>query len=181
MTAAETLLRERPFREFTVDEVMRRTDLSRPSFYVYFKDRHALILRVVERIGADLGGMSAHWFTGTGSGPDRIRAAIHGIVEVYAEHGPVLLALAEAATHDNDVERVYGRLIQGFVDASTALIQAEVDAGHVKPLHPRRTAEALVWMNERYLNTHLGHAIRRDPAEVVETLTTIWSRVLYGC
>jgi len=45
--AAEALLRERSFRELTVDEVMRRTDLSRPSFYVYFRDRHHLMLKVV--------------------------------------------------------------------------------------------------------------------------------------
>ena len=51
VAAAEALLRERPFRELTVDEVMRRTDLSRPSFYVYFRDRHHLILRVVEHLG----------------------------------------------------------------------------------------------------------------------------------
>src|SRR5215217_1924797 len=54
ITAAEELLRERPFRELTVDEVMRRTDLSRPSFYVYFRDRHHLVLRVVEHIGGEL-------------------------------------------------------------------------------------------------------------------------------
>jgi len=30
--AAEAFLREQPFRELTVDEVMRRTDPSRPSF-----------------------------------------------------------------------------------------------------------------------------------------------------
>ena len=47
LAAAEELLRERPFRELTVDEVMRRTELSRPSFYVYFKDRHELVLRLV--------------------------------------------------------------------------------------------------------------------------------------
>ena len=54
MAAAEELLRERPFRELTVDEVMRRTELSRPSFYVYFRDRHHLVLRVVERFGAEM-------------------------------------------------------------------------------------------------------------------------------
>jgi AcrR family transcriptional regulator len=32
IAAAEELLRERPFRDLTVDEVMRRTELSRPSF-----------------------------------------------------------------------------------------------------------------------------------------------------
>src|SRR3954464_8689756 len=121
--AAETLLRQRPFREFTVDEVMRRTDLSRPSFYVYFKDRHALILRVVKRIGAQLGAMSAQWFSTTGPGPQRIEVWLHGIVDVYEEHGPVLRALAEAASDDPEVEHVYGDLIQGFVDASTELIE----------------------------------------------------------
>jgi AcrR family transcriptional regulator len=32
IAAAEELLRERPFRDLTVDEVMRGTELSRPSF-----------------------------------------------------------------------------------------------------------------------------------------------------
>lgn len=173
-------MRQRPFREFTVDEVMRRTDLSRPSFYVYFKDRHALILRVVERIGADLGAMSAHWFAATGPGPERVATAIHGIVDVYAEHGTVLRALAEAANHDPDVAHVYGDLIQGFVDASAALIEAEIDAGHVRPLDPRRTAEALVWMNERVLNTHFGQHSDVEPEDVGNALTTVWSRTLYG-
>ena len=64
--AAEALLRERSFRELTVDEVMRRTDLSRPSFYVYFRDRHHLMLKVVEHIGAELRTMSQRWYTGSG-------------------------------------------------------------------------------------------------------------------
>ena len=46
IAAAEAFLRERPFREMTVDEVMRRTDLSRPSFYVYFTDRHQVRMRL---------------------------------------------------------------------------------------------------------------------------------------
>jgi AcrR family transcriptional regulator len=180
VVAAETLLRQRPFREFTVDEVMRRTDLSRPSFYVYFKDRHALILRVVERIGAELGAMSAHWFSTTGPGPERIEAAIHGIVEVYEEHGPVLRALAEAASDDPDVEHVYGDLVRGFVDASAELIEAEMEAGHVRPMDARRTAEALVWMNERVLNTHFGVQSDVVGEDVARALTTVWSRTLYG-
>ena len=73
IAAAESLLRERPFRELTVDEVMRRTDLSRPSFYVYFRDRHHLVLRVVEHLGSELFTMSDRWLRGSGEGP-RARA-----------------------------------------------------------------------------------------------------------
>ena len=48
LAAAESFLRERPFHEMTVDEVMARTTLSRPSFYVYFRDRNQLVIRLVE-------------------------------------------------------------------------------------------------------------------------------------
>ena len=54
LDAAEAFLRERPFRDLTVDEVMARTTLSRPSFYVYFRDRHQLAVRLVEGIGEEL-------------------------------------------------------------------------------------------------------------------------------
>src|SRR3712207_4659751 len=118
ITAAESLLRERPFRELTVDEVMRRTGLSRPSFYVYFRDRHHLVLRVVEHIGGELFTMSDRWFKGTEPGPERISNAVRGIVDVYQRHGPVMQALADAAADDPDVERVYGDLVEGFVVAA---------------------------------------------------------------
>src|SRR3954464_3737016 len=88
ITAAEELLRERPFRELTVDEVMRRTELSRPSFYVYFRDRHHLILRGVEHIGHERRSRAGRWYTGAGDGPAQAREAMDGIVEVYGEHGP---------------------------------------------------------------------------------------------
>src|ERR671929_2404354 len=83
IAAAEELLRERPFRELTVDEVMRRTDLSRPSFYVYFRDRHHLVLRVVEHLGGELFTMSDRWYKGTGDGPALVHEALSGIVGVF--------------------------------------------------------------------------------------------------
>src|ERR687885_2169533 len=73
VAAAEALLRERPFRDLTVDEVMRRTELSRPSFYVHFRDRYQLMLRVVERIRRELFAMSERWYRGEGDGRQLVR------------------------------------------------------------------------------------------------------------
>ncbi len=179
VAAAEALLRERPFRELTVDEVMRRTDLSRPSFYVYFRDRHHLILRVVEHLGNELRTMSQRWYTGSGDGPAQAREAMDGIVDVFAEHGPVLRALADAAADDPEVERVYGGLVQSFIDVTRKHIDAEIAAGRVAALDAGETARALVWMMERYLNLSLGRAQGTRRETVAETLTTIWTRVLY--
>jgi AcrR family transcriptional regulator len=180
IAAAEALLRERPFRELTVDEVMRRTELSRPSFYVYFRDRHHLVLRVVEHIGGELFTMADRWFKGEGDGPALAREATEGIVAVFAEHGPVLRALADAAADDPDVDEVYGQLVNSFVDVTSQHIEREVAAGRILPLDPRETAKALVWMNERYLTLSLGREPSTDRAAVARTLHTIWSRVLYG-
>ena len=180
IAAAEALLRERPFRELTVDELMRRTELSRPSFYVYFRDRHQLVLRVVEHLGAELFTMSERWLSGTGDRRAIARDALEGIVGVFAEHGPVLRALADAATDDPRVEQAYGNLVQSFVDATARFIEDEVAVGRVLPLEPRETAKALVWMMERYLTLSLGREPLTPRAAVVDTLATIWVRVLYG-
>src|SRR3954469_14595486 len=136
IAAAESLLRERPFRELTVDEVMRRTELSRPSFYVYFTDRHQLVLRVVEHLGAELFTMSDRWLGGTGEGPDLAREALDGIVAVYVEHGPVMRALADAAADDPRVEEAYTALVQSFVGATARHIEGEIEAGRILPLAP---------------------------------------------
>jgi TetR/AcrR family transcriptional regulator, ethionamide resistance regulator len=182
IAAAESFLRERPFRELTVDEVMRRTDLSRPSFYVYFSDRHQLVLRVVEHLGSELFTMSDRWLSGTGDGPDLARQALDGIVAVFVEHGPVMRALADAAADDRGVEQAYTALVQSFVDATARHIEQEIRAERILPLAPYETANALVWMMERYLTVSLGRE-PEAPAQaqaVADTLATIWTRVLYG-
>src|SRR3954468_12766678 len=143
--AAEALLRARPFRELTVDEVMRRTDLSRPSFYVYFSGRHHLVLRVVEHLGGELFTMSERWIGGTGEPLALARDALEGIVAVFAEHGPVMRALADAATDDRYVEAAYSMVIQSFIDVVGAHITSEIAAGRILPLNPEQTATALVW------------------------------------
>ena len=43
---------------------MARTTLSRPSFYVYFRDRHHLVMRLVEGIGDALFEMATRWLEG---------------------------------------------------------------------------------------------------------------------
>jgi TetR/AcrR family transcriptional regulator, ethionamide resistance regulator len=181
IAAAEELLRERPFRDLTVDEVMRRTELSRPSFYVYFKDRHQLVLRVAERFGEEMLSLSGRWFEANGpGGAATFREALEGTVAVYEQHGAVLHALADAATVDPDVERTYDSIMQTFVDATAAHIEAEIEAGMILPLDARETARALCLMNDRYLLAALGRTRTVAPETVVETLATIWTRTLYG-
>jgi AcrR family transcriptional regulator len=178
--AAEALLRERPFRELTVDEVMRRTDLSRPSFYVYFRDRHQLVLKVAERLTAESSENADIWYKAEGSGRDVIHEATAGIVSVFERHGAVLEALADAAADDHEVQVAYRSTQAFFIEATRRHLEREIEAGNMLPCDAGETARALSIMNEKYLITVLGREPLVEPAVVVDTLTTIWVRTLYG-
>jgi AcrR family transcriptional regulator len=179
ISAAEALLRERPFRDLTVDEVMRRTGLSRPSFYVYFRDRHDLVLRLVQHLQTGFLVESKRWFEG--EGPDLARQAIRGVVQVYSDHAPVLRALADAAADDPDVELAYAQLVQTFIDFTAQHIERELESGRVRmQIDPHEVAKALIWMNERYLYLSFGAHPRTPDEKVVETIECVWIRTLYG-
>ena len=53
---------------------------------------------------------------------------------MYDRHGPVMHALADAATVDPDVERTYNAIMQSFIDAIAKHIEDEIKAGRVLPL-----------------------------------------------
>ena len=131
---------------------MARTTLSRPSFYVYFRDRHHLLVRLVEGIGRELFDGANIWLAGDGDP----RASLGAVAEVYAEHGLVLGAIADAAGHDPDAEATYRGLIERFVDATAERIARDIEAGLIEPLDATEAARALVWMSERYLKETLG-------------------------
>jgi AcrR family transcriptional regulator len=180
LRAAEQLLREQPFRAITVADIMDRTGLKRPAFYVHFKDRYDVVLRVVEHIGSELFEMANQWLRGSDPRAD-LRTAMEGVATVYAAHGPALRALADAATSDARVEASYRALVQAFIDATAERIIAEQAAGRVAPtLDGYETARALVWLNERYLSEAVTSPDPDAPVHAAGVLVHIWLSTLYG-
>jgi TetR/AcrR family transcriptional regulator, ethionamide resistance regulator len=175
LDAAESLLAERPFRDLSVDEVMARTTLSRPSFYVYFRDRNQLLVRLVEGIGRELFEGANIWLEEGGD----VYASLGAVAAVYAQHGLVLGAIADAAGHDPAAEATYRGLIEQFVDATAERITQDIEAGLIEPLDATEAARALVWMSERYLKETLGRLPQAPLATVAQTLPEIWTRALY--
>ncbi|MDE2420100.1 MAG: TetR/AcrR family transcriptional regulator [Gammaproteobacteria bacterium] len=176
LNAAEQLLRERSFRDINVDEVMRRTGLKRPAFYVHFRDRHDLALRVVQHIGLELFEMSNRWLEG-----DDMLGALEGLVEVYQRQGSVLRSLADAAGADERVEQAYRTLVQDFITATIRHIREKQENGYInKAINIEETARALIWLNERYLSETLGRMPQANPQDVVNVIYNIWKSALYG-
>lgn len=180
LDAAERFLRTRPFRDLQVWSLMDQTGLTRSSFYHYFVDRHDLVMRLTERLARELSPMNEVWFSGGGDPITNLRAGYAGVGRFWARHGPVFRALADAATHDRDVEKAYRTFVERFVGMTAERIRTDIAAGLIAPLDAGETARALILMSERYLSEHLGRRSQSDWRPVVETLVTIWQRALYG-
>jgi TetR/AcrR family transcriptional regulator, ethionamide resistance regulator len=182
LDAAEQLVRERPLSEITVGELMARTRLGRSSFYFYFGDLYDVVASLLARLEAALWEPAERWIEGSEGPPEEdIRRAIEGVVSVWAAHGPVLSAIAEASLHDRKVASLWrGGVIERFVDAVTDRLMEEIRRGRIDQLHARETATALLLMNESYLMDTLGRAPQADAKRVAKTLGRIWVRTLYG-
>ena len=179
LDAAEAFLRERPFRDLTIDEVMDGTGLSRPSFYVYFRDRHHLALRLIENIGSEVFATAGTWLEGEGDDPAELRRALRGTAGVFEIHGKVLRAIGDASTEDAQVEQAYRGLVEGFVEASARRIERDVAGGRSAVVDSARVAAGLVWMTERLLSEKLGREPADDPDAIADALVAIWQAAIY--
>lgn len=180
LTAAERFLRTRPFRELQVAELMDSTGLRRSSFYHYFRDRHDLVVRLLDRLATDLQPMNEVWFSAETDPVANLRAGYERVGRFWARHAPLLRAIAEAATHDREVEKAHRRFVERFVRGTADRIRTDIDRGLVAPLDAEETARALILMSERFLNEKVGRKSEADWRSAVDTLVTIWQRTLYG-
>jgi TetR/AcrR family transcriptional regulator, ethionamide resistance regulator len=180
LAAAEALLRERPSHEVTVMAVMERTTLSRKSFYVYFRDRHELIARLVAPLRVELDARIAEARAAHESPRDLARAMFLEVARVYIEHGALLRALRESSGHDEDAERVWREFTDPPIADAAAFIRAETKAGRSQGLDAKATARALITMNLGCFFEQLIGNPSADPTPLVETLVEIWTRTLYG-
>lgn len=107
---------------------------------------------------------------------DVVGAMIAGLVAVYAEHGPLLQAIDDAAHHDRTVAE---QLDVALVGPRQLLARLLAAAPHPPP-DPSEAARMLMATHRAYLLDTFGDGRPRRGARraATEALTTLWSRLL---
>ena len=172
LAAAEGLLRERPYRELSVEQVMAQAGLSRTVFYRHFDGLPELVLALLQAIGDELAAEVA-----VPPGPGRTRAVLEAAVDAFARHGPFMRAVAAAASHDAQLEAAYGALNDQFVTAIAAQLEVAMADGHVARGDARELARALHLMNAAYLLDTFGRDPGFDRRLALDTLLAVWGPV----
>jgi TetR/AcrR family transcriptional regulator, ethionamide resistance regulator len=180
LEAARGLLAERPTHEVTIGALMAETTLSRKSFYVYFRDRYELLRRLVEPLGEERDAIVARLWRDSADPAAGGRAALLALAGLYARHGRLLRALAEASSRDDEARRAWREFIDPVVEGHAEWIREEIEAGRVRGIEPEATARALIGMNLQYFFDRLVDEPSPDLEGTADTLLTIWQRTLYG-
>jgi TetR/AcrR family transcriptional regulator, ethionamide resistance regulator len=179
LEAADRLLRERPYRELSIDLVMGQTGLTRTAFYRHFDDVPDLVLRLLAEVGQELFAVAERWREGAAEDfVAATRDGLKGIVEFMVSHGRLVRAVAEGAATDEMIDRGYRQFVEVFGDMIGSSLEQLAADGKLKVSDPRALARALNLMNEAFLLDQFGQEPIGDPDVALATLQTIWLRVL---
>jgi len=172
--AAEDLIRERSYAALTVDEVMAQAGIGRTLFYRHFDDLGDLLLRAGRDAMDEL--FAAQEMLAERRerySAESLREALAAAVGAYRRHGPILRAVAEAASDDDRIAAGQENIRRRF-DEIVALALQDAKA----PVDDYgETARALNLLNENYLRDAFGSAPRVSEKVAVRTLTEIWQAV----
>jgi len=184
LDTAERLLETRPLDEIAVDELTTGAGISRSTFYFHYESREAVLYALAERIAEDLYRSASVWLRRGGESPAvALRRATEATLRLWREHGPVLRASVRARDTDPHLRAFWAEVGRRFIDSAAEQIESERAAGLALagPPAARTLATVLVTMNEQacFNQTLTRKSTETDP-ELVDTITTIWMRTVYG-
>jgi AcrR family transcriptional regulator len=183
LDAAEALLADRTYRELSVDELMRRTGMTRSTFYHYFGSLEDVAVGLLRRVQAEMVEAAQPWLATAAETDDpvsNIQNGILGVAHVFARHGSVLAAIDQAAHHHQGVEQAWRTsVLEPWTAAVVIQIEANRERGLTTVDSPEQVAQALLLMNMAVFVERLGREPVDRPEDVAATLARIWIGALY--
>lgn len=183
LLTAESLLAERPLHEISVDDLASGAGLSRSAFYFYFASKEQVLLSLLDRLVEDQLVEERDAPRNLADDPPGVwRHVLGASFERWSAHRGVLRATMEARATSAEVREVWSRLLERFVDRTTAAIDAERVRGAAPAGVPARDlAICLNLMNEKVFETMAAGAQPAvEEAATLDALVGVWLTAIYG-
>ena len=176
MLATVALLGEgHSYADLTVERIAAVAGRTRTAFYFYFRDKRQLLMRATEQVAERLFAEADGWWSGERGAAD-LEPAISNVLRIYRDQGPLLSAVVEASTYDEEVGRFWRGVVGRFIEATERRLLAE---GDNTPDSAQALAFVLVWGTERCCYQHVARGNRLDDQQLVDALLEVWQRTVY--
>jgi TetR/AcrR family transcriptional regulator, ethionamide resistance regulator len=164
-----------PFAEISISRLVREAGLARATFYLYFADRSAFVLRLIDYVRDRLAStVGALWGATTLEDREALESTLLEFVTIFSAEYAVVAAVVETAGNDPSVGAYFNANMQTFVSESAKVLKAAQAKGVVRSeLSAYETAAAFVWMVERACYQLADTADRKAHRRLAHTLATI--------
>jgi TetR/AcrR family transcriptional regulator, ethionamide resistance regulator len=131
LSAIGELLREgKTYTELGVEQIAAAGGISRSGFYLYFRDKADVLLRLSGFLKADSFEIVQGWQPcGPGGGLDGLARTYEQVLRHYRKHAALLAAINEVAAYDPSVRESWTSAQDRFIDNSMKLLTEEQLAG----------------------------------------------------
>ncbi|MFC4533607.1 TetR/AcrR family transcriptional regulator [Sphaerisporangium dianthi] len=158
LDVVEKLLAEgASFTELSVERIASEAGLSRSTFYLYFRDKTELILRLAASLKTGTFDIGTDWDPcGPADGLAWLADAYLSIIRHYRGRAATYAAVLEVAGYDRAVSEALEAGQQRFIDRVAVLLAREQRAGRASTgLDPVRAARVMIWGGEKVIAQHV--------------------------
>jgi TetR/AcrR family transcriptional regulator, ethionamide resistance regulator len=163
------------YAELSVEQIASRAGRPRTAFYLYFRDKRELLIRLTEDVAEVLYQEADRWWSGT-RGREDVRPALADILRTWAEHASLLGAVVEASTYDEEIGAFWRGLVGRFIDATERRLIADGE----EPGAAAAKAFVLCWMANHACYQQIARGESLDDPALLDALTEILGRSVYG-
>jgi AcrR family transcriptional regulator len=176
LQAVEELLSEgHCYTELSVEQIAARAGISRTAFYFYFNDKRHVLMRLVERVSKLFYAQAEPWWSGSvPDDPAQLREILANVLRLWREHAPVLTAIVETASYDDEMATFWRGLMDGFTTATRDHLETEAREGRGSGVDPEAAAFVSVWMSERAFYQHVRDPTISDDAMLDALTHGVW-------
>jgi AcrR family transcriptional regulator len=170
------------FSEISVEQLITEADIARSTFYVYFEDKGALMVELMERVTKAVGDAANDWFhlPPTATRAD-LRNALAGLAAAYRQHGRMMSAVIEAAAYDPRVHEEYAAVMaRRCEDMNRNFIPQQRDGSIRRDIDLAAVTPWLAWMFERGLNQLVGHGGAMTESALDGATSVVWQTLYEG-
>jgi TetR/AcrR family transcriptional regulator, ethionamide resistance regulator len=176
LAATEELLDDgASYAELSVEQISSRAGRPRTAFYLYFRDKRELLMRLTEDVAQTLYEEADRWWSGT-RGREDLELALADILRTWGQHASVLRAIAEASTYDAEIAEFWRGMVGRFVEATERRLVEEGD----EPGSAAAKAFVLCWMVTETCYQQLARGESLDDPVLRRALADILERSVYG-
>ena len=180
LEATAFLLSSRPFRDLSIGDVMRHTEVGRSAFYAHFTDIYAVVEELLTEIRDEEIAYLEQWNDEDADPAESFQRLVANTVSLWARRGPMISSMLDAAANEERIAALFDQITTRYCEVAAAALRRERRKTLSPELDCDEVAALVIHGTQGYLKARLGAPGRGDPVIVARTLQAMWTAALYG-